>query len=188
MRSDVRVNHMPSLKEHYATAIAPKLRESLGLSNVMAVPRVMKIVVNVGMGQAVREPKIAELVLASLTRMTGQRPVRTLARKSIATFKIREGLAIGTMVTLRGTRMWDFLEKLIRAALPRVRDFRGIPQSAVDRQGNLSIGFREHMVFPEIRMDDVEQMHGVQVTVVTNAGSRERGLALFRSLGIPFRE
>ncbi|MDO8599463.1 MAG: 50S ribosomal protein L5 [bacterium] len=178
---------MPSLKEHYVTTIAPKLREAFALPNVMAVPRIMKVVVNVGMGQAIREPKIAELVLASLTRMTGQRPVRTLARKSIATFKLREGQAIGTMVTLRGKRMWDFLEKLIRATLPRVRDFRGIPQSAVDRQGNLSIGFREHMVFPEIRMDDVDQMHGVQVTVVTNAGTRERGVALFQALGVPFR-
>lgn len=179
---------MPSLKEHYATMTAPELRTALGESSVMAVPRVVKIVVNVGMGQAIRDPKVAETVVASLARITGQRPVRTLARKSIATFKVRQGMAIGAMVTLRGKRMWDFLEKMIRVALPRVRDFRGIPKQSVDRQGNLSLGFREHMVFPEIRTDEVELLHGIQVTVVTTAGTRERGLALFRSLGIPFRE
>lgn len=176
-----------SLKDRYQQEIVPKLRQELGLKNVMAVPRIVKIAVNVGMGQAVRDPKIAGAVTASLARMTGQRPVQTLARKSIATFKIREGMAIGMMVTLRGRRMWDFLERMIRVTLPCVRDFRGITQSAVDRQGNLSIGFREHLVFPEIRADDVEQSHGLQVTVVTDAGSRERGLALFRAIGVPFR-
>jgi len=177
-----------TLKERFTTEIGPKIRQELGSQNSMAVPRIMKIVVNVGMGQAVRDPKVSESVAASLARMTGQRPVRTLARKSIATFKIREGMAIGTMVTIRGKRMWDFLERLIRVTLPRVRDFRGISQRAVDRGGNLSIGFREHLVFPEIRADEVEHLHGVQVTVVTNAGTRERGLALFRALGVPFQE
>jgi large subunit ribosomal protein L5 len=176
-----------SLQERFGKEIVPQLMEVLNERNRMAVPRVLKIVVNVGMGKSVMDPKVAETVTQSLTRITGQRPVRTLARKSIASFKIRQGLAIGTMVTLRGRRMWDFLEKVIRVALPRVRDFRGIAPSAVDRGGNLSIGFREHVVFPEIRSDEVEHLHGVQVTVVTNAGARDRGLALFRALGVPFR-
>ncbi len=177
-----------TLKDRYQKEIVPRLMADLGCTNPMAVPRPKKIVVNVGMGKTITDPKIAETVTQSLLRMTGQRPVRTLARKSIASFKIRQGMPIGAMVTLRGKRMWDFLEKLIRVALPRIRDFRGIPPTAVDRQGNLSLGFREHVVFPEIRSDEVEQLHGVQVTVVANAGARERGLALFRALGVPFRE
>lgn len=176
-----------SLKERYQQEIVPKLQAELGLKTRMAVPRIGKVVVNVGMSQSLRDPKIGETVVASLTQITGQRPVRTLARKSIAAFKVRQGQAIGAMATLRGPRMWDFLEKLIRVTLPRVRDFRGVSPSAVDQSGNLSIGFREHAVFPEIRSDDAEQLHGVQVTVVTGARSHERGLALFRALGVPFR-
>lgn len=177
-----------TLKDRYYKEIVPQLQHALGLKNSMAVPRIEKVVVNVGMGQAVHDPKIAEAVIKSLTRITGQRPVQTLARKSIATFKVRQGMAIGVMATLRGRRMWDFLEKLIRVALPCVRDFRGIPAGAVDRQGNLSIGFREHTVFPEIRGDEAEQLHGVQITIATDAGNHERGLALFRALGMPFRQ
>lgn len=175
------------LKDRYHKEMVPQLQRELGLTNSMAVPRLLKIVVNVGMGQALRDPKVAEVVAQSLVRITGQRPVRTLARKSIAAFKVRQGMAIGMMATLRGQRMWDFFEKLIRVTLPRVRDFRGIPQSAVDRQGNLSIGFREHVIFPEIRTDEVDQLHGIEVTVVTNAGSRERGIVLFQAFGVPFR-
>ncbi|MBI4449860.1 50S ribosomal protein L5 [Candidatus Uhrbacteria bacterium] len=177
-----------TLKERYQQDIVPKLQAEFGLRTRMAVPRIGKVVVNVGMSQALRDPKIGETVIASLTRITGQRPVRTLARKSIAAFKVRQGQAIGAVVTLRGPRMWDFLEKLIRVTLPRVRDFRGVARSAVDQSGNLSIGFREHAVFPEIRSDDAEQLHGVQVTVVTGARSHERGLVLFKALGVPFQE
>ncbi|MBI4434320.1 50S ribosomal protein L5 [Candidatus Uhrbacteria bacterium] len=176
-----------TLKDRYQKEIVPKLMTDLGLTNPMAVPRIQKIVVNVGMGKTLADPKITESIAQSLLRITGQRAVRTLARKSIASFKIRQGMAIGCLVTLRGARMWDFLEKLIRAALPRVRDFRGVSLSAVDQGGNLSLGFREHVVFPEIRSDEVEHVHGLQVTVVTNAGARDRGLALFRALGVPFR-
>jgi len=176
-----------TLKERYQQDIVPKLQEEFGLKSRMAVPRIGKVVVNVGMSQALRDPKIGEIVIASLTRITGQRPVRTLARKSIAAFKVRQGQAIGAVATLRGPRMWDFLEKLIRVTLPRVRDFRGVASSAVDQSGNLSIGFREHAVFPEIRSDDAEQLHGVQVTVVTGARSHDRGMALFRALGVPFK-
>lgn len=178
---------MASLKDRYQKEIVPQLQQALGVKNPMAVPRAEKIVVNVGMGKTITDPKVAETIAQSLLRITGQRPVLTLARKSIASFKIRQGMAIGTMVTLRGRRMWDFLEKLIRVALPRVRDFRGVAPSTVDRGGNLSIGFREHVMFPEVRSDEIEHIHGLQVTVVTNARTRERGLALFRALGVPFR-
>ncbi|MBI4433227.1 50S ribosomal protein L5 [Candidatus Uhrbacteria bacterium] len=177
-----------SLNERYNKEIVPQLMQELALPNRMAVPRVTKIVLNVGMGQAQRDPKIAETISASLMRMTGQRPVRTLARQSIASFKIRKGMPIGVMVTLHGKYMWDFLEKLVRVTLPRVRDFRGLSPTTVDHQGNCSIGFREHVVFPEIHMDDVEQVHGVQVTIVSNAKTRERGFAMFRALGFPFHE
>lgn len=176
-----------TLKERYHKEIAPKLAVDLGLRNAMAVPRVRKITVNVGMGAATSDPKLPEVIERSLTRITGQKPVRTLARKSIASFKIREGAPVGMMVTLRGARMWDFLEKLIRSTLPRVRDFRGVPLSTVDASGNLSIGLREHVVFPEIRPDEVEKVHGLQVTAVTDAGDRTQGLALFRALGVPFQ-
>ena len=176
-----------TLKERYNTEIVPRLMRDLGYTNPMAVPRVQKIVLNVGMGAAQSDPKLADAVERSLVHITGQRPVRTLARKSIASFKIRQGMPIGMMTTLRGKRMWDFLEKLIRVSLPRVRDFRGIAPSTVDGRGNLSIGFREHVMFPEITGDEVEKTHGIQVTVVSSAGNRAAGLALFTALGVPFR-
>ena len=176
-----------TLQERYQKEFVPQLMRDLGVTNPMAVPRVSKIVLNVGMGGAQSDPKLAELVEHSLTRITGQRPVRALARKSIASFKIRAGMPVGMMVTLRGKRMWDFLEKMVRTSLPRVRDFRGIPISSVDGRGNLSLGFREHIVFPEIRVDEVEKIHGLQVTIASTATTRERGLALFRVLGFPFR-
>lgn len=196
VRADVRLTGRPSvllsrrmsLQERYQKEIVPQLQRTLGLPNPMAVPRVMKVVLNVGIGKQQSDPKFADLVEQSLVRMTGQRPVRTLARKSIASFKIREGMPVGMAVILRGSRMWDFLEKLIRVSLPRVRDFRGLPIRSVDREGNCSIGFREHVVFPEIRSDEVEKIHGVQVTIATNAADHERGLALLRSLGLPFQE
>lgn len=177
-----------TLKERYHKEIRPKLMQDLGLANPMAVPRVRHIVINVGMGSSQSDPKIAEVVERSLTRISGQRPVRTLARKSIASFKIRQGMPIGMMVTMRGPRMWDFLEKLVRVSLPRIRDFRGIGPTAVDDRGNLSIGFREHLVFPEIKIDEVDKIHGLQVTIASTAGDRARGAALFSALGFPFRE
>ena len=176
-----------TLKERYQQEIVPQLMRDLGVTNPMAVPRLQKIVVNVGIGAAQSDPKLAEAVERTLTRITGQRPVRTLARKSIASFKIRQGMPIGMMATLRGKRMWDFFEKLIRVSLPRVRDFRGVTPTAVDGQGNCSIGFREHVVFPEIKTDEVEKVHGMQVTVVSTARNRAAGVALFTALGIPFR-
>lgn len=179
---------MVTFKEQYQKQIAPALMKELGMQNVMATPRLKKAVVNVGVSASNRDPKLAETVEQVLARITGQRPVATLARIAIAGFKTRVGMVVGYMVTLRGKRMHDFVDKLIRVALPRVRDFRGIPVTSVDERGNLSIGFREYTAFPEIRADEVERLHGVEVTIVTNAGSRERGLALFRALGVPFQK
>lgn len=177
---------MPRLKEHYRTTVAPALASELHLANPLAVPRLIKAVVNVGVGDSLKDPRLLELVEQTLQRITGQKPVRTLAKKSISNFKIRQGLVIGVQVTLRGGRMYDFLDKLINVALPRIRDFRGLPPSSVDDSGNLNVGFREHIVFPEIHSDEVEKIHGLQVSVATTADSREAGLALFQKLGVPF--
>ena len=177
-----------SLKERYTKEMVPKLMQELGEQNPMAVPRVLKVVLNVGTGGPSRDERIAEVATQTLTAVSGQQPVRTLARKAIAAFKIREGNVVGAMVTLRGPRMWAFLEKFITVTLPRVRDFQGLASSLVDANGNCSVGFREHVMFPEVESDAVDQLHGMQVTIVTNAGTRDRGLALFRALGFPFRK
>lgn len=175
-----------TLQERYGKALVPALKKELGIANVHAVPKVTKMIVSVGLSQAIKDPKLMETIEQTVRRITGQRPVKTKARTSNANFKIRQGMVVGLMVTLRGKRMWDLLEKLIHATFPRIRDFRGISQKTVDQSGNLSVGFREHIAFPEIRSDEVERLHGLQVTVTTNAGTRERGLALFRCLGFPF--
>ncbi len=175
-----------SLFEHYRLEIRPALQRD-GFGNVNAVPRVLKITLNVGIGKNAREDKAREAVVGTLTRIAGQKPVITKAKTSISSFKVRAGMPVGVVVTLRGKRMWDFLEKLVRVTFPRMRDFRGLEDKLVDRQGNMSVGFREHLVFPEIRPDEVEQVHGVQVTITTNAHNRERGLKLFRALGFPFK-
>jgi large subunit ribosomal protein L5 len=175
------------LRELYDKKIVPALMKELDVKNRMAVPRVRAVSVNVGMTvNQLKEPKFVEAVEMTLTRITGQKPAKTLAKKSIASFKIRQGMVIGQKVTLRGARMWHFLEKLINVTLPRIRDFRGISDKLVDKQGNLSIGFKEYIAFPEIRSDEVERLHGLQVVVVTDAGDRKRGLALFRQMGFPF--
>ncbi|MDO8463110.1 MAG: 50S ribosomal protein L5 [bacterium] len=176
-----------TLKERYHKEIIPKLMAELGTPNPMAIPRIEKVVLNSGTGGPARGDKIADIAAQTLERISGQHPVRTMARKSIAAFKIREGNAVGVMVTLRGQRMWDFLEKFITVSLPRVRDFRGLSPTNVDTQGNCSVGFREHVMFPEVASDAVDQIHGLQVTIVTSAHDRKRGLALFSALGFPFR-
>jgi len=176
------------LRETYDKKIVPALMESMKLKSRMAVPKPVAISVNVGMTVSqLKEPKFAEAVQTTLERITGQKPVKTLAKKSIASFKIRQGMNIGMKVTLRGDRMWHFLEKLINVTLPRVRDFRGVQDTVVDKQGNLSIGFKEYIAFPEIRSDEVERLHGLQVTVSTTAGTRAKGLELFRQMGFPFQ-
>ena len=175
------------LREQYDKKIVPALMERFGYKNRMAVPRLKLVSVNVGMStNLLKDPKIPETVEATLTRITGQKPVKTLAKKSIASFKVRQGQNIGMKVTLRGARMWHFLEKLIHVTLPRVRDFRGISSKLIDKQGNLSLGFKEYIAFPEIRPDEIEKLHGIQVTVSTTAKNREEGLELFKLMGFPF--
>jgi len=164
------------------------LKKELGIQNATALPKVVKVVVSVGLSQALKDPKVLETVERTLVRITGQKPVKTEARKSIANFKIRQGMVVGMMVTMRGARMWDFLTKLVDATFPRIRDFRGLSTKNVDRQGNASIGFREHLAFPEISSDEVERLHGLQITVTTTAGTREKGLLLLNALGFPFQK
>jgi large subunit ribosomal protein L5 len=175
------------LREQYEKKIVPALMERFGYKNRMAVPKLKLVSVNVGMStNLLKDPKIPETVETTLTRITGQKPVKTLAKKSIASFKVRQGQNIGMKVTLRGARMWHFLEKLIHVTLPRVRDFRGISPKLIDKQGNLSLGFKEYIAFPEIRPDEIEKLHGIQVTVSTTAKNREEGLELFKLMGFPF--
>jgi large subunit ribosomal protein L5 len=176
------------LRDTYDKKIVPEMMTRFKYKNRMSVPKLRLISVNVGMStNLLKDPKIPETVEKTLTRITGQKPVKTLAKKSIASFKIRQGQHIGMKVTLRGARMWHFLEKLIHSTLPRVRDFRGISPKLVDRQGNLSIGFKEYIAFPEIRADEIERLHGVQVTVSTTAANKAEGLELFKLMGFPFQ-
>ena len=177
-----------TLKERYTKEVVPLLQKELGVKNALAAPKVSKVVVSIGLSQGIKDAKIMETAEKTLERITGQRPVKTKAKKSLSNFKIRQGMVVGMMVTLRGPRMWDFLARLIQATFPRIRDFRGIPTQIVDRQGNLSIGFREHLAFPEIRSDEVERLHGLEITVATTAGTRERGLLLLKALGFPFQK
>lgn len=176
----------PRLRERYRSEILPRLQADLGLSNPMEVPRLSKITVNMGVGEAVRDAKLLDAALADLTVITGQKPAVTRARKSIAGFKLREGMPIGAKVTLRGARMWEFLDRLLSAALPRIRDFRGLPANAFDGRGNYTIGVTEQIIFPEIDYDKVVKVRGMDITVVTTAGDDESGRALLRALGFPF--
>lgn len=175
-----------TLKERYQAEIRPSLMKELGISNIMAAPKVTKVTVSVGLSQSIKDPKMLETIEQNLRRITGQAPVKTKAKKSIASFKIREGQVVGIMVTLRGERMWDFLTRLTQFTFPRIRDFRGISDKTVDAKGNLSIGFKENLAFPEIRTDEVERLHGLQITVSTTAGTRKNGVELFKALGFPF--
>jgi large subunit ribosomal protein L5 len=175
-----------NLKEHYQKNVVPQLMKDGGYTNVNAVPKIVKVVVHVGFGKISNEPKIKEIIEANLKRITGQKPVLTAAKKSISNFKVREGQIVGAKVTLRGARMYDFLTKLIHITLPRVRDFRGLPAKSLDHQGNLTIGFKEHIAFPEIRSDEVERLHGLEITIVSNAKKREMAEKLFKLASFPF--
>lgn len=177
---------MATFKDYYNLEVAPKLTKELGLKNVMAVPKVIKIVLNVGAGEAVTNKNVIEKIQEQLTVITGQKAIVTKARISVSAFKIRKGLPIGVKVTLRGKRMYHFLEKLIKMVIPRLKDFRGVPQSNIDQNGNLNIGFPEQTIFPEIDYDKIDKIRGLQVTVVTNAKNKEKGKKLFEILGIPF--
>jgi large subunit ribosomal protein L5 len=178
---------MARLKEFYWQQVVPSLRKELGYANIMQVPRLTKIVVNMGLGEAVQNAKILETGVSELAQITGQKPVVTHAHKSIANFKLREGVAIGCAVTLHGERMYEFLDRLVNVALPRVRDFRGVSENAFDGRGNYSLGIREHTIFPEINLDKVEQVKGFTVSMVTTANTDVEGRALLRALGMPFR-
>ncbi|RME39250.1 MAG: 50S ribosomal protein L5 [Deltaproteobacteria bacterium] len=179
---------MARLKEKYEKELVPRLKEELGLKNVMQVPRVEKVVVNMGLGEAIQNIKVLESAAEELERITGQKPVITKAKKSIAQFKLREGMPIGVMVTLRRERAYEFLDRLINIALPRVRDFKGVSPRAFDGRGNYTLGIREQIIFPEIDLDKIDKVKGLNITVVTTAQTDEQGRALLRELGMPFRK
>ena len=176
------------LKERYQNEIAPALLKSLNLNNVMQVPRFVKVVVNIGVGEALDNAKALDAAVADMTKITGQKPIITKASKSIANFKLREGRAIGVKVTLRGERMWAFLDRLINIALPRVRDFRGVSPNSFDGRGNYTLGLREQLVFPEIEYDKIDKIRGLEVIIVTTARTDEQGRQLLDILGMPFRK
>jgi large subunit ribosomal protein L5 len=177
---------MPRLRDQYREQVVPTLRKELGYENVMQVPRLEKIVVNIGMGEALQNAKALDAAVGDLMTITGQKPIVTRARKSIASFKVRAGNPVGVKVTLRGNRMWDFLDRLVNVALPRQRDFRGISPDAFDGRGNYSLGLREQLIFPEIDYDKIDRIRGFEVTIVTTAQTDEEGYWLLRHLGMPF--
>lgn len=179
---------MPNLKNYYRENVVPALMSEFKYDNVMQVPRILKVVVNVGVGEAIDNAKALDGAVDDVTKITGQKPVITKAKKSIATFKLREGKAIGVKVTLRNERMWAMLDRLINAALPRTRDFRGIEGDAFDGRGNYTLGLREQLIFPEIEYDKIDKVRGMEITVVTTARTDEEGRRLLRLLGMPFRE
>jgi large subunit ribosomal protein L5 len=174
------------LKERYAREVAPALRKELGIDNPMAIPRVDKVVLNMGLGEAVANPKMLDGAVDELSAIAGQRAVVTKAKKSIATYKLRAGMPIGARVTLRGERMYEFLDRLINIALPRVRDFRGVPTKAFDGRGNYTLGIRDHFIFPEIDYAKTDKSKGLNVTIVTTAGRDDRARQLLKELGMPF--
>jgi len=177
---------MSLLKEKYAKEVVGAFKKEFGIANVFQVPRIGKVVLNVGLGSGVKDDKFHDSVKNSLRRITGQEPLKTLAKKSISNFKIREGQVVGMKVTLRGKRMYDFLDKLVHVAMPRIRDFRGISAKSVDSTGNLHLGFKEHVSFPEIKTDEIERIHGLEISITTNAKDHDKGYALFKYLGFPF--
>jgi len=179
---------MVRLREKYKDDVVPAMIEKFGYGSVMAVPRVTKVVVNMGLGEAITEPKILDHASEEIASITAQRPSITRARKSISNFKLREGMAIGCRVTLRGTRMYEFLDRMINLALPRVRDFRGVSAKAFDGRGNYTLGIKDQLVFPEINLSKVQKVKGMNVCIVTTARTDEEGRELLRGLGMPFRQ
>lgn len=179
---------MHALKTHYLNVAHPGLMKRFGYDNTMQVPRIMKVVVNVGVGEALDNAKALDATVEDITSITGQKPVITYARKSIAAFKLREGRAIGVKVTLRGERMWSFLDRLMNVALPRTRDFRGISAKGFDGRGNYTLGLREQILFPEIQYEKIDKIRGMEISVVTTAQTDEEGRELLRLMGMPFAE
>ncbi len=177
---------MPGLRERYRQEVIPTLMGEYGYRNVMEVPRLEKAVVNIGLGEAIKEPRVLEAAERDLAAITGQHPVITRARSSISSFKLRKGMAIGIMVTLRGKRMYDFLDRLVNATLPRIRDFQGMPRDAFDGRGNYTLGLKEQIIFPEIEYDKVDKVRGLGVSIVTTARTDDEGRRLLELLGMPF--
>lgn len=180
--------YTPRLKERYGAELRTRLKDELGLSNVMEVPRPEKVIVNMGVGDASRDAKLLDGAVKDLTMITGQKPALRRSRKSIATFKLREGMAVGAAVTMRGDRMWDFLDRLMSIVLPRIRDFRGLNPRSFDGRGNYSFGLTEQLVFPEIDYDDIDMTRGMDITIVTTARTDEEGRALLAAMGFPFQQ
>jgi large subunit ribosomal protein L5 len=179
---------MARLQQYYRDQVLPKLKADLGLSNPMEVPRITKITVNMGVGEAVADRKVMDAAVGDLAKITGQKPIICKAKKAIATFKVREGLPIGCKVTLRGARMYEFLDRLISVAMPRIRDFRGVSPRGFDGQGNYSMGVREQIIFPEIQYDTVDQLRGMDITITTTARDNKQGRALLDAFSFPFRK
>jgi large subunit ribosomal protein L5 len=180
-------NYVPRLQEMYKAAVAPELQKRFSYKSAMQVPRIVKVTLNVGLGEATQNPKLLDAAAEELARMTGQKPIIQKAKKAIANFRLRENQKIGVTVTLRRARMWEFLDRLVNVALPRVRDFRGVSPRAFDGRGNYTLGLREQIIFPEVDYDKVEKIRGLNVTIVTTATTDEEGLALLTGLGMPFR-
>jgi large subunit ribosomal protein L5 len=177
---------MARLREEYKNDIVPKMMEGYGYKNAMQVPRVEKIVVNVGLGEMAHEKDLIEPVRDGIAKITGQRPALTRAKKSISNFKIRDGSAVGFKVTLRGERMYEFLDRLINVVIPRIRDFRGVPRTSFDQHGNYTLGVREHTIFPEIDLDKTKMVHGMDISIVTTAETKEEAMGLLENFGMPF--
>jgi len=178
----------PRLREHYEKQVVPKLLDEFGFDNPMEVPRLEKIVINVGLGSAKDEPKLLDSVVAEVARIAGQQPIVTRARKSVSNFNLREGMPVGVKVTLRGARMYQFMDRYISTAIPRVRDFRGLNSRAFDGRGNFTVGVREQMIFPEIDYDDIVRVHGMDITFVTTTDRDDEALVLLKEMGMPFRD
>lgn len=179
---------MPNLKQHYRENVVPALMKEFSYSNLMQVPRIAKVVINIGVGEALDNAKALDGAVDDLTKIAGQKPVITKAKTSIASFKLREGRAIGVKVDLRGERMWSMLDRLVNLALPRIRDFRGVSPDTFDGRGNYTIGLREQLAFPEIQYDKIDKVRGMEITIVTTARNDEEGRRLLRLLGMPFKE
>ena len=179
---------MARLRDFYKETVIPKLTKDLGVKNAMQVPKITKITVNMGVGEAVADRKVMDAAVADLTKITGQKPVLCMSKKSIAAFKVRENLAIGTKVTLRGERMWEFFDRLITIAIPRIRDFRGINPRSFDGRGNFSLGIKEQIIFPEIQYDQIDQLRGMDITITTTAKDNKQGRALLDAFNFPFRK
>lgn len=179
---------MARLQQYYREKVVPELQKSLGVTNIMQVPKITKITVNMGVGEAVADKKIMDNAVADMTRITGQKPLVTRSRKSVATFKLRDGLAIGCKVTLRGARMYEFLDRLVNIAMPRIRDFRGVSARSFDGQGNYNFGVKEQIIFPEIAYDQIDAIRGMDITITTTAPDDKTGRALLEAFSFPFRK